>query len=202
MWPINKFKIMKKILLILILTLTFQSWAKADDIRDFEIEGMSIGNSLLDKYSQSEIKKKLNDENAFYYKDNRYLDIFFKLKNSNYEWVQITIKPKDKNFIIYSIGGQIDYIGNIQKCYKDMKSIFLNIKENYIPQKIEENIMVDHTFDKTGNSKATYSRLFYHNGVVNIECYDWSNELPYTDKLLVSVMSSEFRNFINNEAYQ
>jgi hypothetical protein len=194
--------IMKRLLLILILTLSFKSWAKADDIRDFEIEGMSIGNSLLDKYSQSEIKKKLNDENAFYYKDNRYLDIFFKLKNTNYEWAQITIKPKDKNFIIYSIGGQIDYIGNIQKCYKDMKSIFSNIKENYKPQKIEENIMVDHTFDKTGNSKATYSRLFYHNGVVNIECYDWSNELPYTDKLLVSVMSSEFRNFINNEAYQ
>ena len=39
---------MKRLLLILILTLSFQSWTKADDIRDFEIEGMSIGDSLLD----------------------------------------------------------------------------------------------------------------------------------------------------------
>ena len=39
---------MKRLLLILILTLNFQSWTKADDIRDLEIEGMSIGDSLLD----------------------------------------------------------------------------------------------------------------------------------------------------------
>ena len=39
---------MKRLLLILILTINFQSLTKADDIRDFEIEGMSIGDSLLD----------------------------------------------------------------------------------------------------------------------------------------------------------
>ena len=193
---------MKNLLLILILMLSFQSWTKADDIRDFEIEGMSIGSSLLDKYSLYEIKKKINDEDSFYYKDNRYLDIFFKLENSNYEWVQITIKPKDKKFIIYSIGGQIDYIENIEKCYIDMKNIFSNIKENFKPQRFEENVKITHAFDKTGNSKAIYSRLFYQKGLINIECYDWSNKLSYTDKLLVSVMSSEFRNFINNEAYE
>ena len=38
---------MKKLLLILILTLSFQTLAKADDIKDFQIEGISIGDSLL-----------------------------------------------------------------------------------------------------------------------------------------------------------
>ena len=41
---------MKRLLLILILTLSFQSLSKADDIRDFEIEGMSIGDSLLESF--------------------------------------------------------------------------------------------------------------------------------------------------------
>ena len=41
---------MKRLLLILILTLSFQSLTKADDIRDFEIEGMSIGDSLLEYF--------------------------------------------------------------------------------------------------------------------------------------------------------
>ena len=50
---------MKRLLLILILTLSFQSWTKADDIRDFEIEGMSIGDSLLDHFSKKEIKQNL-----------------------------------------------------------------------------------------------------------------------------------------------
>ena len=30
-----------------------------DDIRDFEIEGMSIGDSALDFFSEEEIKKKI-----------------------------------------------------------------------------------------------------------------------------------------------
>ena len=47
---------MKKILVILILIFSFQSWTKADDIRDFQIEGMSIGDSLLNHFSKSEIE--------------------------------------------------------------------------------------------------------------------------------------------------
>ena len=39
---------MKRLLLILILTFSFQTLTKADEIRDFEIEGISIGDSLLD----------------------------------------------------------------------------------------------------------------------------------------------------------
>ena len=46
---------MKRVLLILILTINFQSLSKANDIRDFEIEGMSIGDSLLDFFTEKEI---------------------------------------------------------------------------------------------------------------------------------------------------
>ena len=48
---------MKKLLLILILMLGFQTLVKADDIRDFEIEGMSIGDSLLDYFAINEFTK-------------------------------------------------------------------------------------------------------------------------------------------------
>ena len=51
---------MKRLLLILILTFSFQTLAKADDIRDFEIEGISIGDSLLDYYTKEQIKKFLD----------------------------------------------------------------------------------------------------------------------------------------------
>ena len=46
---------MKRLLLILILTFSFQTLTKADDIRDFEIGGMSIGDSLLKFMSVDEI---------------------------------------------------------------------------------------------------------------------------------------------------
>ena len=54
---------MKRLFLILILTLIFQSWTKADDIREIEIEGISIGDSLLDYMS----KKKIDNAEAFFY---------------------------------------------------------------------------------------------------------------------------------------
>ena len=47
---------MKKLLGILVLILfTLQTPSQADDIRDFQIEGMSIGDSALDYFSEEEI---------------------------------------------------------------------------------------------------------------------------------------------------
>ena len=50
---------MKRLLLILILTLNFHSLTCAEDVRDFQIEGMSIGDSLLDFFSKQEIRQNL-----------------------------------------------------------------------------------------------------------------------------------------------
>ena len=45
---------MRVFITVLVLIFSLQSWTKADDISDFEIEGMSIGDSLLDfRVSQS-----------------------------------------------------------------------------------------------------------------------------------------------------
>ena len=59
---------MRIFLTVLILIFSLQSWTKADDISDFQIEGMSIGDSLLDYFSEKEIKKNL----VTYYKDNTF----------------------------------------------------------------------------------------------------------------------------------
>ena len=49
---------MRIFLTILILILNLQSWTKADDIRDFEIEGISVGDSLHDHFSKKKNKRK------------------------------------------------------------------------------------------------------------------------------------------------
>ena len=53
---------MKRLLLILILVFSFQSWTKAGDIKDFQIEGMSVGDSLLDYFSHDKIKSLIDTE--------------------------------------------------------------------------------------------------------------------------------------------
>ena len=52
---------MRIFLITLILVINSQSWTKADNISDFQIEGMSIGDSLLDFYSEKEIKSNIAD---------------------------------------------------------------------------------------------------------------------------------------------
>ena len=49
---------MNRLILILILTFSFQPLTKANDIRDFQIEGMSIGDSLLDYFNKKDIEQK------------------------------------------------------------------------------------------------------------------------------------------------
>ena len=52
---------MRIFLSLLVLIFSLQSWTKADDISEFEIEGISIGDSLLDYYSDSKIQdSKMN----------------------------------------------------------------------------------------------------------------------------------------------
>ena len=54
---------------------------------------MSIGDSLLDYLNKEEINEYL--ERAFFYKDNKFADIFVmpKTENTNYGMLQISIKP-------------------------------------------------------------------------------------------------------------
>ena len=91
---------MRVLLLVIILIFSIQSLSNADDVRDFELEGVSIGDSLLDHFSEKEIKKEMN--NAFFYKDNKFVDIFFDI-NRTYDYLQVTVKPNDKSYIIQGI---------------------------------------------------------------------------------------------------
>ena len=69
---------MKRLLLILILTFSFQTLSKADDIRDFEIEGMSIGDSLLNYFTEEEINNATDNS----YDATKFITRSFLLKKS------------------------------------------------------------------------------------------------------------------------
>ena len=56
-------------LTFLILILCFQFISKAEDVRDFEIEGMSIGESLLNFMSEKQITEALGSDKAYFYEN-------------------------------------------------------------------------------------------------------------------------------------
>ena len=145
---------MKRLLLILILTFSFQSLTKADDISDFEIEGMSIGDSLLEYFDESII---LTNPRYDHTNTNWNNDEMFQLRTYEkglYTEIMFALKKNDKKYIIYSISGLVRMDNNISKCYKDMKSVALELEELF-PNTTKSKIYYDElSEDKTGNSKV------------------------------------------------
>ena len=100
---------MKKLSTYLFLLLfSFSATSFADDIRDFQIEGMSIGDSLLDHFSESEIK---NASKKNYPGDKKFFNIFYNhLEQFKvYDQVQILLKTGDKKYEIHGITGAINF---------------------------------------------------------------------------------------------
>ena len=87
---------MRNFLLIFILTFSFQSLSKADDIRDFEIAGISIGDSALDFFTKNEI----NNDKSYLYNNKKYAVVYKDLNDEIYEGVQVEFKDNDNKFLI------------------------------------------------------------------------------------------------------
>ena len=114
---------MRVFIAVLVLIFSFQSWTKADDIRKFEIEGMSVGDSALNFFSEADIKK--NSKN--YYKDKKFTPVqkdhypFFKI----YDAVDFNYKTGDKKYIFHNLNGILFYDNNIQDCFDFQRNILL-----------------------------------------------------------------------------
>ena len=83
------------------------------------------------------------------------------------------------------------------KCQKEKKIIVSDI-ENLFPEKKFETFFAPHSIDKSGESKVDQSNLLLTDGIIQVECYDWSKKYPYSDKLIVSIKNIKFRNFLMN----
>ena len=94
---------MKKLLIFIIFIINFQSLAKADDIRDLEVEGISLGQNALDYFSKNDI-----DQNKSYYPNDkeiwRYLII---LKDKQYDSLQLHLQSKNNKYLVVGVAGLI-----------------------------------------------------------------------------------------------
>ena len=198
---------MNRLILILILTFSFQNLTKANDIRDFQIEGMSIGDSALDYFTKKEIRTE-RKYRIKYPNSNKFSAITFyehpMLKV--YQSVQINVKNKDKKYIIYSISGINYYKNNIDKCNKQMELISAQLIEIFPDSTITKKTK-KHEYDKSGKSLIHQNIFDMDRGdEVRVECYDWSKEMfnkhDLEDQLVVSILSEDFSYFLTNDAYE
>ena len=190
------------IILIFLIIFSLQSLSKADNIRDFEIEGMSIGDSALDYYSIAFIKsaKKYNCENGVY-KSCKFFTARMGSKGIYTGDIQLNFKKDDPNYEIYAIGGTVRYLNNIKECYKKKKEISFKLEELF-PKAKKRNLESAHVVDKTGKSRVESTHFDFSDGsIVSVECYDWTKEMGYNDHLRISIVENEYSDWLINEAF-
>ena len=116
---------MKIFLSVLALILSFQSWIKADDISDFEIEGLSIGQSLIEHMTINEI---INNDHRYYPENSEFYEVAYSGNLNQYEYVNVGLKRNDDNFKIYFIRG-MNIVDNKKNCLKIKETIAEDLKE-------------------------------------------------------------------------
>ena len=186
---------MKKLLRIIVLGLLLTLSAKADDIREFEIEGMSIGDSLLEHVSLERIKSRTTQ---YYPKSKKYVG-YMRIKETKfYDETIARVVDGDKDYNIVSMNGIINYQNNISECYSKKKEIVQEIYSEIGGDKKE--YIYNYPND---DSKSDVTDLIFSNGRVRVFCTDYSKsreEKNYGDHLSVAVSTSEYLIWLSKSA--
>ena len=194
----EKVFIMNRLLLILILAFSFQSLTKADDIGDFEIEGMSVGDTLLKHYTKSLVDKNKTMPAWSNKKFTRFVS-FENLKV--YDGILFYFEDNG-NYLISSISAILKFPNDIQNCYKKKDIITKQFKNMFSGYEINE-YQSDHSADKSGKSKNDIIDFNFSNGSSSrIICTDWSIEYNSVDELRIILSSEEYTYFITNDAWK
>ena len=193
---------MRRLILILILTVSFQTLTKADDIRDFEIEGMSIGDSLLDYYNKDEIQ---NFHTIYYPNSRKFYQVGFAIESNLYDGLNINLKTDDRKYIIYSIKGLKNVDNKLDECLhqkKNMINQILQMIKDTKEDKFESNFS-----NIYGKSISYISEFKLNNGTFHIACSKWDKENEkiisngWWDSLNASLGFKEWHDWLNKEAY-
>ena len=184
---------MKKLLILLFSIFLLSSPSVfADDISDFAIEGISIGDSLLDYMTEEEILKEIErtkDRYAWLNEPNKYAEVYLRKDFPTYETISFFIKNnstnqyitnKNKKYTILFIRGMIDYNEDFDSCIQKRDEIVEVLSGMFSnTQKIED--VWTSIRDPSGNSIFDDVRFKFDSGDEVIarcnnfeEIYKWS----------------------------
>jgi len=204
----------KKIFFLIILLTTFQNPSLADDIKNFQIERMSIGDSALNYFSETELED--NEQGWHNYNYNEYSTSFMPGKGI-YSWFLVSYRNNDYNFKIEAlVGGLKKKNYDNKECNNNLDAAALNMSKLFKNAKQEDKKRYELTTDAarvypfTGKSAVTsISFNFPDDGTIIIACYNMdkkanqisfiTSNLNQSDSFRVSVRSPTFANYLKKK---
>jgi len=192
---------MKKLSTYFFLVLfSLSALAFADDINEYEIEGISIGDSLLKYMSRAEIENNL----SYVYEDlDKYIgkDVAQISYNKNlkiYDEIHLDFKTTDDMFEIIALNGILFYEDNVNQCYQKQVQLVEELKLVFKGVDVRKEGPLNHPAYPNGEIKYTrYAFFINENDYSNLEvfCYDIVEELKKTDRLTLNLKSKEFNDY-------
>ena len=185
------------------ITITLINFSvSANDINNFEIGPISLGQSLLDYADKDQIKSLKKKRQ---YKNDKYIryEITKVVTIENYDFVDVMTKKNDKNYIIEGISAAIRY-NKLNRCLEIKKEIQKNIESILEADEIQETEFPS-VQDSTGES-IIYGVQYYtkpapSNESIIVNCYHMTEKSNVGRVLRVSVNTHEFSRFIIKDAH-
>ena len=185
---------MKKIFFLIISVLSFQTLSLADNIRYFQIEGMKIGDSALDYFSESQLEDNEQGWHNYTYKE--YSTSFVPGKGI-YNWFLVSYKNDDNNFIIEGLVAGLEKNNYDHKeCNNKLDVVALNISKLFKNTAQEEKKSYELTEDSArafpfiGKSSATSLSFNFLDGAkIILACYNMDKEAKKNESFLKSVLN-------------
>tara|TARA_B100001741_G_C16493536_1_gene570941 strand:+ start:266 stop:868 length:603 start_codon:yes stop_codon:yes gene_type:complete len=197
-------KIFNILIFTLVLIFSLQSWTKADNISEFEIEGMSVGDSLLDFFTKEEID---NMYIVTYPKSKKYIKLGMNKssKLEDYEHVTFHVKENDKKYIIHTINGVIFFENRLSDCLNEKENVV-----NDLSSVITDIKSFDYEYKYKGEDEGSIAYVsdfeFKDKSSIRVWCVDWTefveNSKSFADSLSISISPNYFFDWLNTEAYE
>ena len=184
-----------------LLLLFFSNSLIADDIKDFQIEGVSIGDNLLDHFTVEELEENTGYIYEEYGNQGKEIASFGTQKNLNkFDMVEYEFKTFDDMYEIVSIKAYIYFKDNINECIKLQNQIFDDIK-NLFPNK---EYFEDGPFNHPGypnDDVIILKRIGFFlkadsRSNIDIMCFDISEKINKTDRLSLTLRSNEYNEWL------
>ena len=187
---------MKKTLGIVFLIFLINTSAYTDDVKDFQIEGMKIGDSALDYFSESQLED--NEQGWHNYSYNEYSTSYMPGKGI-YNWFLVSYKNDDNNFIIEGLVAGLEKKNYDNKeCNNKLDVVALNISELYKNTAQEEKKFykltadASRTYPYAGKSTVTSLSFNFLDGAkIILACYNMDKEAKQNESLLKSVLKQK-----------
>ena len=160
----------KTFVIFLLFSISFNS-LKAESIKEFTIEGLKVGDSLLRSFSVDKIKKFTITIICHQDMKYRIVEIKRRHENETADQIQLSYKTDDRNYVIQSVDG-LFLCSNEQDCKTIKASVERHIKGIFKNISGKKTTMI-HPDDPTGKSTID-SVYFLIDGQVEVQYYDWS----------------------------